>query len=218
MTKEEEDVWTLDVIYQSDLHGFDSMDDSVGFIPNGDDFKISFWGRSADSEVNMVGDVFRIPLPVSEVSEYFETKPEFQFYPYFFSTEGNIVILEIDSEVESIGTRKIVVYMPPGFSENTRPGNYYITLILYNIKILIAPIEIILRTPTIEKSAIKQTLLAVFTFFNLDTCIGPICVRYTVVVFKIFVGLVPVYDVFYMIDFFPGFIDFFKPALDQVSI
>jgi hypothetical protein len=122
MTKEEEDVWTLDVIYQSDLHGFDSMDDSVGFIPNGDDFKISFWGRSADSEVNMVGDVFRIPLPVSEVSEYFETKPEFQFYPYFFSTEGNIVVFEIDSEVESIGTRKIVVYMPPGFSENTRPG------------------------------------------------------------------------------------------------
>lgn len=41
---------------------------------------------------------------------------------------------------------------------------------------------------------------------------------YTVAVFTIFVGLVPVYDVFYMIDFFPGFIDFFKPALDQVSI
>ena len=132
MTKDEEaeGVWTLDIIYQSDLHGFYSMDESTGFIPNGDDFKIAFSGISAESETKMVGDVFRIPLPVSEVSEYFETKPEFEFYPYFFSTEGDIVVMEIDSEVESIGTRKIVVYMPPGFSENTKPGAFYLRLYL----------------------------------------------------------------------------------------
>jgi hypothetical protein len=124
MTKDEETdgVWTFDIVYQSDLHGFYSMDESKGFIPNGDDFKISFLGMSADSESKMVGEVFRIKLPVSQVSEYFETKPEFEFYPYFYSAEGNIVVMEVDSGVESIGTRKIVVYMPPGFGENTRPG------------------------------------------------------------------------------------------------
>ncbi len=130
MVKDEETdgVWTFDIVYQSDLHGFYSMDESKGFIPNGDDFKISFKSMTADSETSMIGDVFRIPLPVSQVSEFFETKPEFEFYPYFFSTQGETVVMEVDSSVESIGTRKIVVYMPPGFKENTRPGMHQILL------------------------------------------------------------------------------------------
>jgi len=86
-------------------------------IPNGDDFKITFWAKTADpsgNETRMVGDVFRIPLPQSKVSTYFVEKLVFDFYPYFFSKEGNFVALDVVSPDESIGARQIVVYLPPG--------------------------------------------------------------------------------------------------------
>ena len=131
MTKDVDEItWTFEVNYKSDWKGFKSSDNSTpseGFIPNGNDLKITFWAKSADleTEVQMVGDVFRIPLPVSKVSSYFVEKSEFVFYPYFFMTEGDFVVMEVDSGVESIGTRDIVVYLPPGFKENTRPGKDY---------------------------------------------------------------------------------------------
>ena len=62
----------------------------------------------------MVGEVFWIPLLQSRVSSYFKEQPEFDFYPYFFSKEGNLVSLDVKSENEDIGTRLIVVYLPPG--------------------------------------------------------------------------------------------------------
>jgi len=62
----------------------------------------------------MVGDVFRIPLPQSRVSSFFDAKPDFDFYPYFFSQQGNFVTLEVESTNEDIGTRQMVVYLPPG--------------------------------------------------------------------------------------------------------
>jgi hypothetical protein len=120
MTKsEEEGVWTYDVHYKSDLYGFHCMNCSASAreIPNGDDFKVTFWAKTANSaadETRMVGDVFRIPLPQSKVSTYFEEKPVFDFYPYFFSKEGNFVTLDVVSPDESIGARQIVVYLPPG--------------------------------------------------------------------------------------------------------
>ena len=68
----------------------------------------------ASTEVAMVGDVFRISLPQSKVSNYFEDKPAVEFYPYFFATEGEFETLQVKSDDEAIGTRQIVVYLPPG--------------------------------------------------------------------------------------------------------
>jgi hypothetical protein len=62
----------------------------------------------------MVGGVFTIPLPLSKVSAFFDEKPEFVFYPYFFGTEGDFTVLEAESPNESLGKREIVVYLPPG--------------------------------------------------------------------------------------------------------
>ena len=122
MTKSEEDgVWTIDVHYKSDLYGFHCMNCSASSrkIPNGDDFKITFWAKTADSAANetrMVGDVFRIPLPQSRVSSYFQEKPQYDFYPYFFSKEGNFITINVDSTNDDIGSRQMVVYLPPGYN------------------------------------------------------------------------------------------------------
>jgi hypothetical protein len=118
---EEEGFWTFDINYKSDLHGFqcnNCSDPSQGLIPNGDNFKISFWIKSSESEIEtkMVGGVFTIPLPLSKVSAFFEDKPEFVFYPYFFGTEGDFTVLEVESPNESLGKRQIVVYLPPGIN------------------------------------------------------------------------------------------------------
>ncbi len=40
-------------------------------------------------EYPMLGPVYRIRLPVSKASEYFEDKPEFHFYPFFNAIEGS---------------------------------------------------------------------------------------------------------------------------------
>jgi hypothetical protein len=65
-------------------------------------------------ELAMIGDVFRISLPQSKVSNYFEQKPELVFYPYFFATEGDFETLQVKSDDEAIGTRQMVIYLPPG--------------------------------------------------------------------------------------------------------
>ncbi len=59
--------------------------------------------------------MFRIPLPVSKTSKYFEAaRPEFTFYPYFFTSKGDNAILEAESTNGAVGKRRIVVYTPPG--------------------------------------------------------------------------------------------------------
>ena len=63
----------------------------------------------------MIGQVFRIPLPVSKTSRHFETrKPEFTFFPYFYTAKGDSSIVEVESTNGVIGKRRIVVYTPPG--------------------------------------------------------------------------------------------------------
>jgi hypothetical protein len=62
----------------------------------------------------MVGGFYRIPLPQSRVSSYFDAPPEAAFYPYFFSTKGTAEVLEVESSNESLGMRRMVVYLPPG--------------------------------------------------------------------------------------------------------
>jgi hypothetical protein len=130
MTKSDEDgVWTYDIHYKSYLNGFDCMNctGSTRLIPNGDDLKITFWAWPTDPEANeqrMVGDVFRIPLPQSKVSTYFDEKPVLDFYPYFFSRVGDFVTLEVESTNEDIGTREMVVYMPPGESALNSPSKH----------------------------------------------------------------------------------------------
>ena len=125
-SSEEDGVWTFDVVYKSDLLGYRCMncsDVDDGFVANGDDLKLGFWAEvdGSEAEVAMVGASFRIPLPVSKVSPYFDQKPEFVFYPYFFKTGGNFETVEVQAEDESIGSRNMAVYLPPGFLENTRP-------------------------------------------------------------------------------------------------
>ena len=115
-----EGVWTYNVFYRADLRGYHCQNCSLpneSFIANGDDLKIIFWAKTADlgTPIPMIGDVFRIPLPVSKVSTYFEKKPEFTFYPYFFGTSGAPVVMDLDSNNQVLGTRKIVVYLPPGY-------------------------------------------------------------------------------------------------------
>jgi hypothetical protein len=63
----------------------------------------------------MVGAAFRIQLPISKVSDYFEDKPEFVFYPYFFTKEGSFVDLTVQAKDDTIGSRQILIYLPPGF-------------------------------------------------------------------------------------------------------
>ena len=119
MEKTKDGVWTFTVYYKSDLRGYSCMNCSSpaeSFIPNGDDLRITFWAKTGGAviAVQMIGGFFRIPLPVSKVSKYFAQKPEFNFYPYFFSAKGDSTILEVESINDSIGKRRIVVYFPPG--------------------------------------------------------------------------------------------------------
>ena len=91
-----------------------------GFVDNNDDLVIRFWASPEDegqkTEVPMIGSNFRIPLPVSKVSPYFDEKPEFVFYPHFYKTEGNFEVLKVEAADILIGNRSIVVYVPPGNS------------------------------------------------------------------------------------------------------
>ena len=89
-----------------------------GFVDNSDDLVIRFWANpeveGLETEVPMIGSSYRIPLPVSKVSPYFEEKPEFVFYPHFFKSEGIFEVLEVEADDALIGNRSIVVYVPPG--------------------------------------------------------------------------------------------------------
>jgi hypothetical protein len=112
-------VWTYTVFYRSDLRGYSCMScpsPSESFLQNGDDLKVTFWAKAAGASTatQMIGGFYRIPLPVSKVSKYFQQKPEFNLYPYFFSTKGEAKVLEVESINENIGKRRIVVYYPPG--------------------------------------------------------------------------------------------------------
>ena len=87
------------------------------WFQNGDDLKVTFWARAGGSlsGTPMIGRVFRIPLPVSKTSRHFENrKPEFNFYPYFYTAKGDSSIVEVESTNGGIGKRRIVVYTPPG--------------------------------------------------------------------------------------------------------
>ena len=86
-------------------------------------FRFTFYCQTEESseEIAMVGSFYRLPLPLSKVSSHFKQKPTFTFYPYFFNAKGQHISLEVESENSEIGTRKMIVFMPPGLTENPRP-------------------------------------------------------------------------------------------------
>ena len=102
---------------------------------NGDDLKISFWAKAGGSlsGTPMIGQVFKIPLPVSKTSKLFEgRRPEFIFYPYFYTAKGDSSIVEVESTNGVIGKRKIVVYTPP--------GEFYVVLYIFTQSELIGSV------------------------------------------------------------------------------
>ncbi len=44
--------------------------------------------RFFHDDTEMLGVDLKIQLPLSEVSDYFDSHPEFTFHPWFFNTEG----------------------------------------------------------------------------------------------------------------------------------
>jgi len=87
---------------------------SESFISHGDKFKLKFYASLNGEEFPSKGPTFDIPLPISKVSSHFEEKPSKTFYPYFFTSKGQIFSINVDSKNENLGTRNVAVYVPPG--------------------------------------------------------------------------------------------------------
>ncbi|CAC5400647.1 unnamed protein product [Mytilus coruscus] len=114
MTKISTDTWEMHFNFTSSDDGFRCQDCSNDITINK---KLEYRILIAD-KTNMIGGNFVVHLPVAMPSSYFHEKPLFKVYPWFYSTAGHTSNFTIHSQ--EIGKeRKIYLYFPPSFNENT---------------------------------------------------------------------------------------------------
>ncbi len=98
--------WTYNVTFQSDERGFAAQgeEDDGTYLRAGEELRFRFYFVSLEEEdrveFEMRGRTCSVPLPVSRVSSAFQEERTFEFYPYFFSREGEEEEKEEDVEDE----------------------------------------------------------------------------------------------------------------------
>ncbi|XP_063415131.1 uncharacterized protein LOC134697045 [Mytilus trossulus] len=114
MTKTASDTWEILFTFTSSDDGFRCQDCSSDIKITK---KLEYRILIAD-KTNMIGGNFVVDLPVSMSSSYFHEKPLIKVYPWFYSKAGHTSNFTINS-TEIGKERKIYLYFPPSFHENT---------------------------------------------------------------------------------------------------
>lgn len=115
LSQTEHDTWMVNITYKSSPGGFQCQECSdKSFVP-GNKLQYRIF---VDDREDMLGANFAIKLPVSKTSPYFDVKPNFVSYPWFYVRSGTIQNFEIQSKYIG-GSRNITIYTPPSFEENT---------------------------------------------------------------------------------------------------
>ncbi|XP_052082610.1 uncharacterized protein LOC127720180 [Mytilus californianus] len=114
MRKTLTDTWEINLKFTSSDDGFRCKDCSNDItITKKLEYRILIADRT-----NMIGGNFIVDLPVSMSSSYFDEKPLFEVFPWFYSKAGRTSNFTINSS--EIGKeRQIYLYLPPSFNENT---------------------------------------------------------------------------------------------------
>ena len=127
MTKIDRGTWKIIVTYQATVFGYREQDSSENSYFSSGVFEYRIF---VDDMIDMLGGNFKIKLPISKSSAYFETEPEIVAYPWFYSKIGNGYLVAIESP--QLGRNfSIVVHTPPSFEENTHKT--YPTVIVFDL-------------------------------------------------------------------------------------
>ncbi|MEW8547627.1 MAG: alpha/beta hydrolase-fold protein, partial [Candidatus Thiodiazotropha sp.] len=151
------DTWQALITYRSANTGFSPRFGTDQMLFSGAALEYRIY---IDDITDMIGGNLQIKLRVSKTASYFHEVPEFFAYPWFFSKEGSGEVVSIASR--QIGrNRKIFIYKPPSFDENSY--KLYPTIIafdytqeLYNMS------AELLNKPIVESGTVREYILVGF--------------------------------------------------------
>ena len=157
LNKTSTDTWQTTITYQSAEDGFrcQNCGDKTNFNGAYVQYRILL-----DDTTDMVGGNMQFQIPISKSSSYFPDSPEFIAYPWFFSKNGSVSAVSIES-LEIGRNVSVVVYKPPSFYENTFKS--YPTILTFDFsKETYNSWADLINTPIVDMGTIGEYILVGF--------------------------------------------------------
>lgn len=161
LTQFSSDTWTLRMVYQSSILGFQCQDCPDKSYLDKDTLEYRIF---VDDIKDMLGSNFAIHFPISAASSFFNDKPTFVDYPWFFTKNGEVSSYQVDSLY--IGqTRNLALYTPPSFKENTLKK--YPVLLVFDLEPQFAAIlQYVFEVPIYPATIAQEFILIGFGDFR----------------------------------------------------
>ena len=157
LNKTNTDTWQTTITYQSAEDGFRCQNcaDKTSFSGAYVQYRIFI-----DDTTDMIGGNMQFELPISKSSSYFPDSPEFITYPWFFSKNGSVSAVPIES-LEIGRNVSVVILRPPSFYENT--FKRYPTILTFDFSEEVYSIFAdLLNIPTVVTGTIGEYILIGF--------------------------------------------------------